>query len=124
MMYLKFNKRKKRGTNILIESTDTPFEEIIEIKESGMEKEQIVIEEDHLKEATRIVVKRTMEVLQPLLDKLAEAVVQHKKETNTEPSPGDELKKMHDAALQRLATQENKVAARMGKIQARIARTK
>lgn len=128
-MYLKFRKPGKKNAKLKIEMEETSFEEIVEIEKRNnpeMEKEPLTVEETHINEAVRIVVKKTMEILQPLLDKLGEAVAQQKKEAeaNKETDLADHLTKLHAAAVDRLALQEQKVAVRMGKVQARIAKTK
>jgi hypothetical protein len=81
------------------------------------------ISDEHLKEATKLVVKNVMEVLQPLLDKLAEAVAQQKQEANAASQPislEDQLAKLKEASAERLALQEQKIALRMQKLQSRL----
>ena len=127
-MYLKFRKPGKKSTTSAIDPSGTPFEEVIEEKtHPKMEHKHITIDEAHLEEATKIVVQRVMEKLQPFLDKLAEAVEQQKKETavaGKENTLADQLTKLQEAATERMAIQEQRVAGKLGKIQARITKAR
>lgn len=130
-MYLKFRKPGKKAATKQIDPEGTPFEEVIDektvtTKDPDMEQETIIVEEEDLNNATRIVVKRVMEVIHPMLEKLNTAAAQYKKEAEAgrDSNTDDPLVKLQEAATERLALQERKVAARLGKIQARIAKTK
>lgn len=98
------------------EATGIPDKTGTDVAPTGFSDQQI-------NQATKLVVKNVMEILQPLLDKLAEAVAQQKEEANVagqSMSLEEQLKKLKEASAQRVAMQEQKIALRMQQLQARI----
>lgn len=81
------------------------------------------INDEDIKEATRLVVRETMEVIQPLLEKLNQANEEFNNaqaNTGTAPSFDQQLSNLQQAAQDRQKLQEQKVAMKMSKLQSRF----
>lgn len=132
MKYLRFNTLKREHAEKQPQPVEVnPPEVVVTEKptppaEPVASETTIAIDEMQLSEATRIVVRETMKVLQPLLDKLGEAVEQQKQEAAAKQASAteDPLAKMKEAASERVKLQEQKIAQRVNQIQSRIAKGK
>lgn len=134
MRYLRFGSRKEKKSDKMeqqedMEHIDTDKSGIIEPEATGIPDKTGAdgtptgFSDQQMNQATKLVVKNVMEILQPLLDKLGEAVAQQKEEANAagqSMSLEDQLKKLKEASAQRVAMQEQKIALRMQQLQARI----
>jgi len=112
--------------------TATPIDDKVEVKTNGPSHDFMPLV---LKEEDEIIsyikdkaVKETLKTLAPLLEKLEEAV-KHQQSNNLNASSatsnfdsGDQLKKMQEASKERIKMQELKVAEKVRKLQARIAK--
>lgn len=91
--------------------------------------EEVQLEEEEMKKATQAVVKEALKVLNPLLEKLNEANEQLKQQQTTRPPAIDmsqdglakNLEQLQKVSEEKLKNQELKVAARMKKMQSRLA---
>lgn len=127
MRFFKRNQTNSRNPKLCPNcGYDSSQDDAKKTKDTGSTKEKVVeIDEEALNDATQAVVKETMKVMQPLLDKLQQAneeLKQSQLAATQQIGNGFEqqIENMRNAAMERLKLQESRVAKRIGKLQSKI----